>query len=167
MWQPAKGLQLAALLAIREPFDEPQVRADQTTIEFREVRRHPKRYRFRSTGAAVESRRAGLSDWRAVQRPRLSRPERDLDVLTYRGKSITLVQGADPAQPEGDGVFHDLERWKTFWLASTPIEDVRDSMVPLFVAQGTRDDTTLSADLFALEAIRHDPNRVTGPGVIR
>jgi pimeloyl-ACP methyl ester carboxylesterase len=50
-------------------------------------------------------------------------------------------------------------RWKTFWLESTPIEDVRDSTVPLFVAQGTRDDTTLSADLFALEAIRQQPDR--------
>jgi dipeptidyl aminopeptidase/acylaminoacyl peptidase len=50
-------------------------------------------------------------------------------------------------------------RWKTFWLDSTPIEDVRDSSVPLFVTQGTRDDTTLSADLFALEAIRQRPHR--------
>ena len=50
-------------------------------------------------------------------------------------------------------------RWKTFWLDSTPMEDVRDSAVPLFVAQGSRDDTTLPADLFALEAIRQQPRR--------
>jgi hypothetical protein len=46
-----------------------------------------------------------------------------------------------------------------FWLNSTPIEDVKDSKVPLFVAQGSRDDTTLPADLFALEAIRQQPDR--------
>jgi dipeptidyl aminopeptidase/acylaminoacyl peptidase len=50
-------------------------------------------------------------------------------------------------------------RWKTFWLASTPIEDVRDSPVPLFVSQGTRDDTTLCSDLFVMEAIRQQPDR--------
>jgi len=50
-------------------------------------------------------------------------------------------------------------RWKTFWLNSTPMEDVRDSLVPLFVAQGTRDGSPLSADLFALEAIRQQPTR--------
>jgi len=50
-------------------------------------------------------------------------------------------------------------RWKTFWLESTPIEDVRDSTVPLFVAQGSRDDTMLSADLFTLEAIRQQRDR--------
>ena len=50
-------------------------------------------------------------------------------------------------------------RWKTFWLDSTPMEDVRDSTVPLFVAQGSRDDSTLAADLFALEAIRQQPRR--------
>jgi dienelactone hydrolase len=50
-------------------------------------------------------------------------------------------------------------RYKTFWLESTPIEDVRDSDVPLFVAQGTRDGTVLASDLFAMEAIRRKPNR--------
>jgi dipeptidyl aminopeptidase/acylaminoacyl peptidase len=50
-------------------------------------------------------------------------------------------------------------RYKTFWLESTPIEDVRDSDVPLFVVQGTRDGTVLASDLFAMEAIRRKPNR--------
>ena len=50
-------------------------------------------------------------------------------------------------------------RWKSFWLESTPIEDVRESLVPLFVAQGSDDGTTLAADLFALEAIRQQPKR--------
>lgn len=50
-------------------------------------------------------------------------------------------------------------RWKTFWLESTPIEDVRDSDVPLFVAHGTRDGTVLAPDLFVLEAIRQQPRR--------
>jgi len=50
-------------------------------------------------------------------------------------------------------------RYKTFWLESTPIEDVRDSDVPLFVAQGTRDGTVMASDLFAMEAIRQQPKR--------
>jgi hypothetical protein len=67
-----------------------------------------------------------------------------------------MLQRAD------DDVLHDGlpgRRWKTFWLEGTPIDDVRDSAVPIFVAQGTRDGTTLPADLFALEAIRQQPNR--------
>lgn len=31
--------------------------------------------------------------------------------------------------------------------------------MPLFLAQGSRDDTTLAADLFALEAVRQQPSR--------
>ena len=49
--------------------------------------------------------------------------------------------------------------WRTFQVDSTPLDDVRESTVPLFVAQGTRDGTTLAADLFVLEAIRQQPNR--------
>jgi hypothetical protein len=39
---------------------------------------------------------------------------------------------------EDDSMYQGLpaRRWKTFWLDSTPIDDVRDSTVPLFVAQG-------------------------------
>ena len=50
-------------------------------------------------------------------------------------------------------------RYKTFWIESTPIDDVRDSDVPLFVAQGSRDGTLMASDLFALEAVRQQPNR--------
>jgi pimeloyl-ACP methyl ester carboxylesterase len=69
---------------------------------------------------------------------------------------IRMLQQADD-----DFIWEGLpaRRWKTFWLDSTPIEDVRDSTVPLFVAQGTQDDTTLCADLFAFEAIRQQPKR--------
>jgi Alpha/beta hydrolase family len=69
---------------------------------------------------------------------------------------VRMLQGADD-----DFVYQGLpaRRWKTFWLDSTPIEDIMDSKVPLFVAQGSRDDTTLPADLFTLEAIRQQPGR--------
>ena len=50
-------------------------------------------------------------------------------------------------------------RYKTFWIESTPIDDVRDSDVPLFVAQGTRDGTVMASDLFAMEALRQQPKR--------
>lgn len=64
-------------------------------------------------------------------------------------------------QANNDLMYQGLpaRRWKTFWLESTPIEDVKDSLTPIFVSQGSRDDTTLSADLFALEAIRQQPKR--------
>jgi hypothetical protein len=83
------------------------------------------------------------------------------------GASLGWPEGASPAfrprWPSSSEHFIYLglpaRRWKTFWLESTPIEDVRDSKVPLFVVQGTRDDSTLSADLLALEAIRQQPNR--------
>jgi hypothetical protein len=69
---------------------------------------------------------------------------------------VRMLQRADD-----DLMYQGLpaRRWKTFWLESTPVEDVRDSMVPLFVGQGSRDGSTLAADLFALEAIRQQPAR--------
>ena len=69
---------------------------------------------------------------------------------------IRMLQSA-----EDDLMFQGLpaRRWKTFWLESTPLDDVRDSKVPLFVAHGTRDVSVLASDLFALEAIRQQPDR--------
>jgi pimeloyl-ACP methyl ester carboxylesterase len=80
----------------------------------------------------------------------------DRELFTRTFERIRMLQGAND-----DFVYQGLpaRRWKTFWLDSTPIEDVRDSTVPLFVSQGTRDDTTLPADLFTLEAIRQQPGR--------
>jgi hypothetical protein len=49
--------------------------------------------------------------------------------------------------------------WKTYRLESTPLDDVRESMVPLFVAHGTRDGTILAPDLFVIEALRQRPTR--------
>ena len=50
-------------------------------------------------------------------------------------------------------------RWKSYALDSTPLQDVAGSDVPLFVAQGAKDGSTLQSDLFVLEAIRQRPNR--------
>lgn len=61
-----------------------------------------------------------------------------------------------------DALMHEglpNRRWKTFWLESTPLDDVRESMVPLFVAHGTRDGTILAPDLFVIEAVRQQPTR--------
>ena len=54
---------------------------------------------------------------------------------------------------------HPARRWRTYWLDSTPLDDVRESNVPLFVAHGTRDGTILAPDLFVMEAIRQQPDR--------
>lgn len=66
------------------------------------------------------------------------------------------------AQRAPDGAMVDglpARRYKTFWIESTPMDDVRDSDVPLFVAQGSRDGTLLPADLFVMEAVRRKPDR--------
>lgn len=73
-----------------------------------------------------------------------------------------IVERVQMLQQANDDLMYQglpARRWKTFWLESTPIEDVKDSLTPIFVSQGSRDDTTLSADLFALEAIRQQPKR--------
>ncbi|HUE84576.1 MAG TPA: alpha/beta hydrolase [Vicinamibacterales bacterium] len=69
---------------------------------------------------------------------------------------IRMLQTAD------DGFMYQglpARRWKTFWLESTPLDDVRESTVPLFVAHGTRDGTILAPDLFVVEAVRQQPAR--------
>jgi pimeloyl-ACP methyl ester carboxylesterase len=69
---------------------------------------------------------------------------------------IRMLQTADDAL-----MYQGLpaRRWKTFWLESTPLDDIRESPVPLFVAHGTRDGTALAPDLFVLEALRQQPTR--------
>jgi pimeloyl-ACP methyl ester carboxylesterase len=70
--------------------------------------------------------------------------------------NLRMLQNADD-----DFMWEGLpaRRWKTFDLESTPMDDVRESAVPLFVAQGTRDGNTLASDLFVLEALRQQPRR--------
>jgi pimeloyl-ACP methyl ester carboxylesterase len=67
---------------------------------------------------------------------------------------IRMLQTAD------DGLMgFPARRSKTFWLESTPLDDIRESMVPLFVAHGTRHGTILAPDLFVIEAVRLQPTR--------
>jgi len=67
-----------------------------------------------------------------------------------------MLQGADD-----DFMYlgHPARRWKSFALATTPLEDVRDSMVPLYVAHRGREPNIHAADLFVLEALRQQPDR--------
>jgi hypothetical protein len=56
-----------------------------------------------------------------------------------------------------DGVMYEglpARWWKTFRLESTPLNDVRQSTVPLFVAHGTRDGTILLLVEVRLPALR-------------
>ena len=78
------------------------------------------------------------------------------EAFQRRFDRIRMLQRADD-----DFMYEGLpaRRWKTFWLDSTPMEDVRKSAVPLFVTHGTRDETILAPDLFVLEAIRQQPER--------
>jgi pimeloyl-ACP methyl ester carboxylesterase len=78
------------------------------------------------------------------------------------GRLRRLVDEVQMLQSAPDDTMHDglpVRRWRTFWLDSTRIDDIRQSHVPLFVTQGTRDGTTLAADLFVLEALRQQPTR--------
>lgn len=69
---------------------------------------------------------------------------------------LRLLQQADDS-----AMFDGLpaRRWKTFWIQSTPLDDIRGGDVPLFVAQGSRDGTLLPADLFVMEAVRQNASR--------
>lgn len=71
------------------------------------------------------------------------------------GRLRQLQQADDNAMYDG----LPARRWKTFWIQSTPLDDIRDSDVPLFVAQGSRDGTLLPADLFVMEAVRQNATR--------
>jgi pimeloyl-ACP methyl ester carboxylesterase len=54
-----------------------------------------------------------------------------------------------------DGFMHrglPARRWKSYALNSTPLDDVRDSRFPLYVAHGELEKNVLAADLFVLEA---------------
>jgi pimeloyl-ACP methyl ester carboxylesterase len=53
------------------------------------------------------------------------------------------------------------ERWVSFALESTPLDDLRDSSVPVFVAHGTHDDAASieGAELFVVELLRQNAQR--------
>ena len=54
-----------------------------------------------------------------------------------------------------------VERWASFALDSTPLDDLDGSTVPVFVAHGTADDAASieGADLFVVELLRRDARR--------
>jgi pimeloyl-ACP methyl ester carboxylesterase len=80
----------------------------------------------------------------------------DPEVLRQTFDAMRRLEAAnDDASYEG----HPARRWKSYALDSTPLEDVRDSVVPLFVAHGGRERNRLAADLFVLEALRQQPHR--------
>lgn len=69
---------------------------------------------------------------------------------------MRALQRADDASIY-DGL--PARRWKSFWIESTPLDDVRNSDVPLFVAHGSRDGSLLPSDLFVMESLRQKPDR--------
>jgi pimeloyl-ACP methyl ester carboxylesterase len=74
-------------------------------------------------------------------------------------ETFDTIRWLQKAEEDADYKGHPARRWKTFALDSTPLDDVRDSQLPLFVAHGEREANILAADLFVLEALRHRPNR--------
>jgi pimeloyl-ACP methyl ester carboxylesterase len=65
--------------------------------------------------------------------------------------------------PAASGDYRGLpvERWTTFALDSTPLDDLQGSAVPVFVAHGTADDAASveSADVFVVELLRQNRGR--------
>jgi pimeloyl-ACP methyl ester carboxylesterase len=51
---------------------------------------------------------------------------------------------------------HSFERWRSFTIESTPLDDLRGTNVPVFVAHGTADASARieNADLFVVELLR-------------
>ncbi len=62
---------------------------------------------------------------------------------------------------EGKYGGYPLKRWRSYAIESTPMEDVRESMVPVFVANGSRDTHAPigGADTFVLELLRRQEKR--------
>jgi pimeloyl-ACP methyl ester carboxylesterase len=54
---------------------------------------------------------------------------------------------------------HAARRWKSYALDATPLDNVRDSKAPLYVAYGGRERNLHAGDLFVLEALRQQPTR--------
>ncbi len=56
---------------------------------------------------------------------------------------------------------HPVERWTSFAVDTTPLEDLRDTSVPVFVTHGTEDRASAieSADVFVVELLRTDSQR--------
>lgn len=54
---------------------------------------------------------------------------------------------------------HAARRWKSYAIDSSPLDDVRDSPTPIYVAHGGREPNLRSADVFVLEALRQQPRR--------
>lgn len=54
---------------------------------------------------------------------------------------------------------HVAERWTSYTVNSTPLQDLRCSDVPVFVLQGDRDaaSSIVSSDVFVLELMRQNP----------
>lgn len=80
----------------------------------------------------------------------------DRDAFRKAFETIQMLQRADDDQMyEG----HAARRWKSYTLDTTPLDDIRDSTLPLYIAHGGRERSILGADVFALEALRQQPGR--------
>lgn len=71
-------------------------------------------------------------------------------------ETMQMLQGAaDDFMYKG----YAARRWKSYALDTTPLEGVRESTTPLYVAYGEREPNLRAGDLFVLEALRQQPTR--------
>jgi pimeloyl-ACP methyl ester carboxylesterase len=70
---------------------------------------------------------------------------------------LALTGPAPPAEYRG----FPVERYRSYALRSTPLDDLAGRKVPVFIAQGTRDRNSPveTADLLAVELLRRDGDR--------
>lgn len=85
-----------------------------------------------------------------------TRDSEDRDAFRKAFETMQMLQRSDDNEMyEG----HAVRRWKSYTLDSTPLEDIRESTLPLFIAYGGREKNILGADAFSLEALRQQPER--------
>lgn len=67
-----------------------------------------------------------------------------------------IVRFAEGPLPEGRFLGHPEVRWRSFAWDSTPLEDLRQSRLPIFVGHGGEDRASAlaSADIFVAELLR-------------
>ena len=88
----------------------------------------------------------------------MRRERRDAEAQGVFDELLKMTSATPPDPYRG----HPVERYRSFALRSTQLDDLRDLDVPVFIAHGTRDRHSAieSADLLAVELLRANPRRL-------
>jgi pimeloyl-ACP methyl ester carboxylesterase len=125
-----------------------------------------------SEGAAVASGVAEVLGERLVAVGLFSAagPSQLVDFVVYAHRSGEADRVRDTfddiltlTDPQAEGAWrgHDISRWQTFAVDTSPLEELRGKSVPVFVVHGSADESSPveSADAFVVELLREGPER--------